>query len=163
MKQIFLDIDKCNGCMSCVQACAAEHSPSKSIVGALLDGTISRIFVQSVGGKPYPITCMHCEEPACVDVCMSGAMQKDPETGIVTNEGHEQSCAGCWMCIMACPYGVIAQDHERRKAVKCDRCSGKEIPACVASCPNNALVFADPGVYSDGVRVEAIKKALRAG
>jgi Fe-S-cluster-containing hydrogenase component 2 len=27
--------------------------------------------------------------------------------------------------------------------VKCDLCQGEEIPACVANCPNEALIYAD--------------------
>ncbi len=144
MKEILLDHEKCNGCLMCVQACAAEHSEAKTIPGALAEKTASRIFVQSFNNKPVPIMCRHCEEPACVDACMSGAMKKDPETGIVFNEGSEQECAGCWMCIMACPYGVITQDYSgpSPKALKCDLCQGKE-PACIAACPNNALTTAD--------------------
>ncbi len=140
MKEIFIDHDKCNGCLMCVQACAAEHSKAKTIPGALAEKTASRIFVQAVNGKAVPVMCRHCEEPACVDACMSGAMKKDPETGIVSNEGYEQECAGCWMCIMACPYGVITQDYNgpSPQAVKCDLCQGNE-PACVSACPNNAL------------------------
>lgn len=42
---------------------------------------------------------------------------------------------------MACPYGAIARDNRGDTAVKCDRCPGRDIPACVASCPNNALFF----------------------
>ncbi len=163
MKEILLDAEKCNGCMTCVHACATEHSNSKTIVGALLEGTISRIFVQSVDGRPFPLACRHCEDAACVDSCMSGAMKKDPKTGIVTNEGHEEKCAGCWMCIMACPYGVIAQDQVNGKAIKCDRCDGKDIPACVASCPNEALIFAEPDVYSDKKRNKEASKLLKIG
>ncbi|MCW3489251.1 4Fe-4S dicluster domain-containing protein [Dethiobacter alkaliphilus] len=145
MKEIYIDHAKCNGCLMCMQACSAEHSESQTIPGALAEKTASRIFVHTANGKPTPVMCRHCEEPACVDACMSGAMQKDPETGIVTNEGTEQDCAGCWMCIMSCPYGVINQDNSGSspKAMKCDLCKGKE-PACVSACPNNALFIAEP-------------------
>jgi carbon-monoxide dehydrogenase iron sulfur subunit len=82
---------------------------------------------------------------------MTGAMQKDKETGIVTNEGHTQKCVGCWMCIMACPYGVITpiDNGEVRIALKCDRCKGKEVPACVASCPQGALIFDEVEIIAE--------------
>lgn len=115
----------------------------------MAEGTPSRIFIQAVNSKPVPVLCRHCEEPACVDACMSGAMRKDPDTGIVTNEGNVQQCIGCWMCIMVCPFGVITQQNgESRTALKCDLCPGRELPACVESCPNKALVFAEPDEYA---------------
>jgi carbon-monoxide dehydrogenase iron sulfur subunit len=162
LKEILVDFEKCNGCLMCVQACAAEHSLSKTIPGALAEGTPARIFLQHVKGSPVPIVCRHCEEAPCVDSCMSGAMKKDPVTGIVTNEGNDQECAGCWMCIMSCPYGVIIQDHRGKtaKALKCDRCQGKEPPACVASCPNNALFFMEPEEFSEIRRRQEAKKIL---
>jgi len=71
-------------------------------------------------------------------------MQKDPETGIVSNEGNLQKCVGCWMCIMACPFGVISpkKNGSQKTAVKCDLCKGRKNGlACVEACPNGALVF----------------------
>jgi carbon-monoxide dehydrogenase iron sulfur subunit len=151
MKEIFVDLTKCVGCLTCTLACAAEHSESGDIVGAMLEQVKPRISVESVGGKPVPLMCRHCQEPACVDACMTGAMQKDKETGIVTNEGHTQKCVGCWMCIMACPYGVITpiDNGEVRIALKCDRCKGKEVPACVASCPQGALIFDEVEIIAE--------------
>ena len=52
-----------------------------------------------------------------------------------------EKCVGCWMCIMVCPIGAIYRDSEDKAAVKCDLCEGKEIPACVLSCPTNALLY----------------------
>lgn len=141
MKQIMIDVDRCNGCLTCTLACASAHSLTETIVGAMQDKTPSRIQVLSAKGKVLPLMCRHCEEPACVFACMSGAMKKDPETGIVTNEGNEQACVGCWMCIMACPYGAVKQHPTEARALKCDRCKGREIPACVEACPEKALQF----------------------
>lgn len=164
MKEIFVDLDKCVGCLTCTLACAAEHSQSKDIVGAMLEKAVARIQVESVGGKPVPLMCRHCEEPACVDACMTGAMQKDRETGIVTNEGHEQKCIGCWMCIMACPYGAITPVEGKSKiALKCDRCPGRDVPACVASCPQGALIYDEAGVIAELKQKKAAALMVRAG
>ena len=48
---------------------------------------------------------------------------------------------GCWTCIMVCPYGAIIMDKEGKVVAKCDLCQGFDEPACVANCPNEALVF----------------------
>ena len=42
---------------------------------------------------------------------------------------------------MVCPYGAIKMDKEGHVVAKCDLCKELEEPACVANCPNEALVF----------------------
>ena len=159
MKQIMIDVEKCNGCMTCTLACAAEHSSSKNIVGAMIENVPSRIQILPVGERAVPHMCRHCEEPSCVDACMSGAMQKEQETGFVSNEGNEQSCVGCWMCIMACPYGAVRQHPTDKAALKCDRCPDREVPACVESCPEKAIQFVEINDFA-GERAENTVYAL---
>lgn len=149
MKQIMIDVQRCNGCMTCTLACAASHSLSESIVEAMQAQEPARLSVLSVDGKAVPHMCRHCDEPACVDACMTGAMRKHEETGVVTNEGHEQTCVGCWMCIMACPYGAVRQHPKDNVALKCDRCQGRDTPACVESCPEKALLFVEVDDFVD--------------
>lgn len=139
MKQLIFDLMLCNGCLTCVLACAAAHSQSGTITGAMAEGALSRIQVLPARGRAVPVACSHCEDPPCVDACMTGAMRKDPRTGIVTNEGGEQACAGCWMCVMVCPYGAITQAAAGKVAIKCDRCAERESTACVDACPNLAI------------------------
>ena len=62
-------------------------------------------------------------------------------SGIVTVDSEK--CVGCWTCVLACPFGVIRQEKHSGKIAKCDLCLEKEMPACVANCPNEALVFAE--------------------
>lgn len=66
-------------------------------------------------------------------------MKKDEETGLVTHD--PEKCIGCWTCIMVCPYGAIKRDASGKVVSKCDLCAELEIPACVANCPNGALVY----------------------
>jgi carbon-monoxide dehydrogenase iron sulfur subunit len=149
LKEILLNLERCNGCLSCAIACAVEHAAGKAILGPMLEKVRPRLNVEPFNGKAIPILCRHCEEPACVDACMAGAMQKDEKSGFVTNEGWQQECVGCWMCVMACPYGAIVQGTgSEKKALKCDRCPQREVPACVASCPTEALLFAEPDQFS---------------
>lgn len=157
MKEIMIDVKRCNGCLTCTLACAAAHSPDQTIVGAMALKTPPRIQVYPVKGGAAPLMCRHCEEPACVDACMTGAMRKDRVTGIVSNEGNDQTCAGCWMCIMACPYGAVTQHPAEKVALKCDRCKGREMPACVEACPNNALQFVEVDVFA---RERGLKMAV---
>jgi carbon-monoxide dehydrogenase iron sulfur subunit len=150
MKKLAVRLERCTGCKRCETECMAAHSEAESYVLATLSAPqrCPRIFVDTArGDRAVPIVCRHCHEALCVSACMTGCMQKDPVTGIVTNMGHEQQCVGCWMCIMACPYGVIVPAQEVAEvrggafpvAYKCDFCPNRDQPACVAGCPNLAI------------------------
>lgn len=128
--------------MSCSLACMAEHNDSgKSFYDIDLtdNKNESRNFVAlDKSGRPVPIFCRHCDEPECVAACMSGAMTKDKETGVVSY--NPDQCASCFMCVMSCPYGVLKTDEKAGLVVvKCDFCNGRETPRCVESCANRAI------------------------
>ena len=103
MKRIKIDRDKCVGCLTCTTACIVSHDA---------EDTRSRITIDS-NGKYAPIFCRNCDRPECVYTCMTGAMSKNKETGLV--EYDKNRCASCYMCIMACPYGVLKADKRRQK------------------------------------------------
>jgi formate-dependent nitrite reductase membrane component NrfD/ferredoxin len=58
-----------------------------------------------------------------------------------------ERCIGCKCCQQACPYDAIYIDPGRRTAAKCNFCAHRvEVgmgPACVAACPEHALVVGD--------------------
>ncbi|MDQ1318211.1 MAG: anaerobic carbon-monoxide dehydrogenase iron sulfur subunit [Candidatus Poribacteria bacterium] len=149
MKKLTVKIERCSGCKRCEIACMSEHSDFGNYTLSTLSGPEpkTRIFVDSVSDRPVPVVCRHCKDALCVSACMAGCMQKDPETGIVSNQGHEQKCVGCWMCIMACPYGVISPSfdivdlgrNDFALAIKCDFCPKRNTPACVEACPDYVL------------------------
>jgi carbon-monoxide dehydrogenase iron sulfur subunit len=66
-------------------------------------------------------------------------MHRDEKTGTVLSDPDK--CVGCWMCIMVCPVGAVNRGAQKRVASKCDLCMGEEVPACVANCPNEAIVL----------------------
>ena len=154
MKKLAVRLERCTGCKRCETECMTAHSGEASYLAtaAAMPRPATRIYVESAtGDRAAPNVCRHCHEALCVSACMSGCMQKDPVTGIVTNMGHEQQCVGCWMCIMSCPFGVIfpAQDvavvggSPFAQALKCDFCPDRDTPACVAGCPNLAIEVVD--------------------
>jgi carbon-monoxide dehydrogenase iron sulfur subunit len=145
MKEIFVNIDRCLGCLSCEIACRVEHSLTKNIFTSIFELRLpkKRVFVQSYKDKNIPLQCRNCEDSPCIKVCPTGAMHKD-ERGITICD--EEKCIGCFMCVLACPFGVISED--RKKVVKCDRCPDREIPACVEACPTKALTFEEVKDFS---------------
>lgn len=87
---------------------------------------------------------MHCLQPACVTACLVGAMEKKKDGPVVCNE---EKCIGCRYCMVACPFSVPKFEFQRavpsiRKCTFCfDRLMKGEMPACVESCPVEALKF----------------------
>ncbi|OGA03480.1 MAG: hypothetical protein A3H35_17305 [Betaproteobacteria bacterium RIFCSPLOWO2_02_FULL_62_17] len=91
-----------------------------------------------------PKLCNHCEHPACVQVCPTGATYKT-EDGVVLID-HEY-CFGCRYCVQACPYGARFFNEEKGVTDKCTWCYHRITkglqPACVDACPVGARIFGD--------------------
>lgn len=150
MKQIFCKTEKCLACRSCQLACATAHSKSKNLERAIQEQPLSkyRIHVEVIDedgnlsrSRVIAIQCRHCDEPYCVQACISGALYKDAQTeNILINA---EKCVACWSCVMVCPFGVIARHEGLQQAIKCDNCPDREVPACVEACPTSALVYCE--------------------
>lgn len=153
MKQILVDVKRCLGCKSCEIACAVGHSVTKNLFTAIAEAhkPRKRVFVEQGNGLNFPVQCRHCEEPACVQACMAGALKKDADTGVVMH--HADRCVGCWMCVMTCPFGALGQDKQGKVAVKCDRCSETGDPQCVKACPTKAIMYLPVDDFSKNRRV----------
>jgi len=148
VKRIVIHEENCIGCRLCEVHCLVQHSESKDIVRAYKverprsDRYMPRIMVEESGPISFALQCRQCEEPSCLEACISGAMHREAATGAVICD--ESRCVGCWMCIMVCPAGAIQQGRLGHQiASKCDLCYGAELPACVAHCPNEALTYED--------------------
>lgn len=148
-KRIFVDQSRCLGCKTCELRCAVERSSlSKSLTDAVQEKILPRprVYVEWNGENPAPIQCRHCEDAPCLEICSTGAMQRDEKSGCVFVDGNK--CISCWMCVMVCPYGVIAPAHEKHLADKCDQCFQMPQPHCVAACPTGALQEISPKDYA---------------
>lgn len=140
-----IDLSRCIDCRACLVACSVENNvPLKHtriwVQDQGVQGTfpnLSRMFV--------PYNCMHCDKPACVDVCVSGATYKDKDTGLVMVD--QDACIGCGFCVSACPYGVRYINETRGVVDKCNACSQRlDVglqPACVATCVGKSRMFGD--------------------
>jgi len=72
-----------------------------------------------------------------MEVCPAAAISRSEESGAVVIDRDQ--CAGCKMCMLACPFGNIHFDAEQQIGKKCDLCGGD--PACVKFCISGALQF----------------------
>ena len=146
MKRVYVKEEVCIGCGLCRVFCQVEQSQSKDLIKAFKKDTprpLPRVHVDRNVEVSFPIQCRQCDEPWCVYSCLTGAMCRDPVTGIVGVD--MEKCVGCWTCVVACPYGALSRDLNSKTIVKCDLCPGKDIPACVLNCPNEALVLGTDG------------------
>jgi carbon-monoxide dehydrogenase iron sulfur subunit len=142
MKRIVAKPEYCMNCRLCEIHCLVSHSKSKDIIKAFRyerDQVKPRVVVEKAGPVTFAVQCRHCAEAPCVQACMTGALTRDPATGWVSHDPDK--CVGCWMCIMTCPAGAITRDKHNKMAAKCDLCAATGDPACVANCPNEALVI----------------------
>lgn len=133
MKLVTMNPDNCVGCRNCEMSCAfsrtketCESKESNIKVNHYID---ERVLI--------PMTCLHCSEAWCLEVCPAGAISRDEKTNAVVID--EKRCAGCKMCMLACPYGNIHFDSEKLVSRKCDLCGGN--PKCVTHCIAGALSY----------------------
>ncbi len=135
-----VDLDACTGCKACVVGCNKLNGLDKDeawrAVGLIHGGTPEAPVQQTI-----TTACHHCLDPACANGCPVNAYEKDPETGIVRH--LDDQCIGCQYCTLTCPYEVPQFNKRLGIVRKCDLCSDRlaegEAPACVQSCPNEAI------------------------
>ncbi len=158
------DATRCTGCKTCEAACRDYHHLKSGFtyrhVYELEGGGWAKADDGSwtTDGYTYytSFSCQHCDDPACVRVCPTGAMSKG-DNGLVAVDTHR--CIGCGYCAMACPYDNPKVDREAGHSTKCDGCAdrvaeGKD-PICVAACSMRALEFKPvDDLPADGVRAD---------
>jgi Fe-S-cluster-containing dehydrogenase component len=164
---LVIDLDTCVGCHACAVNCkewnASGHSaplPDFHAYGAQQSGVwFNRVHsYEASNGETsrtvhFPRSCLHCEQPACVTVCPTGASYKRAEDGIVLV--NPDTCIGCKLCSWACPYGAREFDEDAGIMKKCTLCIDRiynenlpeqdRVPACVSTCPAHARHFGDLG------------------
>jgi len=161
---LWVDTSRCIGCFSCEVACKMEHE---------LPAGPRPIMVIQIGPVEHegemiltyqPATCLHCNSPACVEACPTGAMQKRAD-GLVFSEA--EICIGCQRCAIACPFGIPQLNPGTGKISKCDGCADRVekglSPACVLSCPTEALSFMTPTKKAQRIREQFSQRILQSG
>ena len=94
----FVNTDICTGCKACMTSCFDRNNlevPQKFRKVFEFDGgewkaDEAGAFTATAFTYYVSMTCGHCENPACVANCPTGAMQKDPETGVIVKDDKEK-------------------------------------------------------------------------
>ena len=154
-----VDTRKCFGCHACEVACKSENDVP---LGNYIRQTVYHDHQRSSGAVARimaPMSCQHCEDAPCIKACPCGALHKGAGGSVQVNY---DKCSGHASCKDACPYGAIYIDPVANQAVKCHNCTHRlendMDPACVTTCPSEALVFGD--LNDPGSRISRLKAEL---
>jgi len=164
-KAVLYDANKCIGCRGCQVACKQWNETDEDIPTEengvqsknwgsyenppqLSARTWTKIrFTELEYNSKFhwvftKLQCMHCEHPACVAACPVGALEKTIDGPVVYDD---DKCFGCRYCMVACPFGIPTFEWDKplpwiRKCIFCaDRLGAGWEPACVKTCPTDAL------------------------
>jgi Fe-S-cluster-containing dehydrogenase component len=152
---LVIDQDSCIRCGHCAWSCADVHEDGVSRLVRRGDKMLVDPGGERAGAATTPLlvpnSCQHCKNPSCMIDCPTGAIGRDARGEVFI---REDLCTGCGSCAKACPWENIAMAPRPAAAgattypivaVKCDLCKGSGGgPACVASCPTQAIGRIDP-------------------
>src|SRR5512133_1390858 len=154
-----IDVSKCIGCKACQVACM-EWNDVRDDVGRNLgvydnpidltdrSWTVMRFYEEELPqrGLQWLIVkdgCLHCEDPGCLRACPAPGAIVQYANGIV--DFQQEYCIGCGYCQTGCPFNVPRFSAKDQKAYKCTLCSDRVAvglePACIKTCPTQALSF----------------------
>jgi anaerobic dimethyl sulfoxide reductase subunit B len=147
----YFDSSACSGCKACQAACKDKNNLPVGLLWRRVYEVTGGGWQQSgaawqndVFAYNLSVSCNHCEQPICVEVCPTQAMQQRAD-GIVLVD--QMKCVGCQYCSWACPYDAPQFDSARGYITKCNFCADNLAaglaPACVAACPMRVLDFGE--------------------
>jgi len=129
VKNIRVDVDKCNGCRACEVICSAFHAspryssnnPAKSRIRVVHDA-VADIFVPIYAGEYTMAECAGRDKY------------------VIDGKEYEE----CAFCRASCPSRDLFKEPDSGLPVKCDMCESDpdlETPMCVKWCITDALVY----------------------
>lgn len=143
---MIIDLDRCWGCKGCEMACKQAISlglgprPLRVVdIGPRIAAGSSALQRDSV-----PTMCQHCDEPACLAACPTGAIYRAADG---TVQIRAADCVACGQCREACPFGAVDMNAgEGGGAVKCTLCPDRrqngQLPSCAQHCLGRAIKVA---------------------
>jgi formate dehydrogenase iron-sulfur subunit len=153
-----IDVSRCIGCKACQAACMEWNDLRDRVggnVGAYVNPSdlsdqswcLMRFTEEQIDGNLQWLIlkdgCLHCADPGCLKACPAPGAILQYANGIV--DFQEELCIGCGYCISGCPFNIPRLRREDSKIYKCTLCSDRIAvglePACIKTCPTQALSF----------------------
>src|SRR5574338_441154 len=162
-----IDISTCIGCKACQSACM-EWNDLRDEVGTnqgtyqnpldltAQSWTLMRFYEEELPDKGLQWLivkdgCMHCQDPGCLRACPAPGAIVQYANGIV--DFQQEYCIGCGYCQTGCPFNIPRYSMKDQKAYKCTLCSDRVAvglePACIKTCPTQALSFGSKQAMKD--------------
>lgn len=148
-----VDFNRCINCKTCEMACNDYYG---------LTDAHRRNVVTYENEAQTPvhlsISCNHCINPICVQVCPENNFEKRADGIVVHRASH---CKACMRCITACPFQAPKLNPKTNRADKCNFCverldQGMK-PICVENCITRALSLLE--VNKDEIKAYTLNKA----
>ncbi len=129
VKNIIIDVDKCNGCRACEVICSAHHSvprysstnPARARIRVIRE-PLSDIYVPVFAGEYTAAECAGRDKY------------------IIDGKEYEE----CAFCRASCPSRDFFREPDSDLPLKCDMCESDptlEEPLCVQWCLADALIY----------------------
>ena len=134
-----INLFRCIGCNTCVNACKMQNSVPMGMHWNRVLTEGCEVFDGAEGTYPnltrtyIPLACQHCENPACLRVCPTGATYKDDKGRV---EIDYDKCIGCRMCEKTCKFDAI---HVIDGVAKIDYDKCKNCKMCTKACPKGCI------------------------
>jgi len=138
---------KCTGCQRCEGSCTLVWDGNIRPYMARLHVRENKNFGEegptddyAYGGGIYgqwgmgPDTCKQCGDAPCMAACPVGAISVSERGGARVIDAD--TCVGCGVCAVACPWHMPRIDPDKHIATKCVNCG-----ICTRNCPTSAIVM----------------------
>lgn len=149
---LVVNADLCVQCLRCESNCTTVNDGTASYYSSRVKVTRNLMINQNdvglyadleEGWEVFPDTCRQCADVPCAQACPVDAVAPD-RRGVY--DVNEDTCIGCGICTMSCPWDMITVNPDTGKAGKCNLCG-----TCIEGCPSGALYL----VSWDQVTAEA--------
>lgn len=126
IKNIIIDVDKCNGCRACEVICSSFHAMPKYSNNNPERSRI-RVIHEPLRDQYIPVYAGEYAVAECAG----------RDKYIIDGKEYDE----CAFCRASCPSRDLFKEPDSGLPLKCDMCEGEDEPLCVKWCLADALIY----------------------